>query len=156
MIYKIKKLSEEKYELLFQGNRDYVNLNFLEERLKPYKLTELLENGETSVRDNWNLGESAESQVVIEETDKEEKESPKKWAFGDGYEATVSKHENLFELWQYHTDLGWRFVSYLFHLDSASTLIKEDKSWLKYKKKLRRNVAEADLRQPEENKYGIR
>lgn len=153
MIYKIQKISEENYELLFQGNKKQANLNFLKDKLKPYKLTELLENGETSVRDNWNIEESAEQPVSVE---KEAKETPKKWAFGDGYEAIISKHENLFELWQYKVDLGWRFVSYLFHLESADILIKEDKSWQKYKKKLKRNMAEVELGRPEENKDGIR
>jgi len=156
MIYKIQKISEENYELLFQGNKKQVNLNFLKVKLKPYKLTELLENGETSVRDNWNIEESVEQPVSVEKDQKEAKEIPKKWAFGDGYEAIVSKHENLYELWQYKVDLGWRFVSYLFHLESADILIKEDKSWQKYKKKLKRNMAEVELGRPEENKDGIR
>lgn len=156
MIYKIRKISNEEYELAFQGNKKQVNLNFLEDKLKPYKLTELLENGETSVRDNWNIVEFVEQSVVTEEIQKETKEAPKKWAFEDGYEAIISKHENLFELWQYKVDLGWRFVSYLFHLESADILIKEDKSWQKYKKKLKRNMAEVELGRPEENKDGIR
>ena len=60
-----------------------------------------------------------------------------------------SKYTGLYELWNYSVETGWRFVSYIFHLESVDTFITEDRSWLKFKKKLKKSMPEVELGIPD-------
>lgn len=143
MIYKITFVSDDKYELLYQGHKKIVSLSFLQDHLKPYKLEELEMRRFTSVRDTWNFED--EINLDDKEIDNSHFEAIGKVTFPGGYVAEKSKYSGLYELWHFSVEVGWRFVSYVFHLESVDTLITEDKSWIKFKKKLKKSMPEVEL-----------
>jgi len=64
MIYKIKHIKENVYEVLFQGQKVVVDYPFLYDKLKSYKKDELARDGETSTRGNWIFPDSVQTQEV--------------------------------------------------------------------------------------------
>lgn len=141
MIYKIKRISEDTYEVSFQNQTVEVDYSFLSDKLKPHKKDELSREGITSVRDTWIFPDNVQQQKV----DMKNKEI---FQYPHGYQVESSKHEGLYELWHWGSNGGWRFVAYLFHLESVETLIREDKSWVKYSKSLKKNLIEVNLGKP--------
>ena len=141
MIYKIKRISEDTYEVSFQNQTVEVDYLFLSDKLKPHKKDELSKEGITSVRDTWIFPDNVQQQKV----DIKNKET---FQYPHGYQVESSKHEGLYELWHWGSNGGWRFVAYLFHLESVETLIREDKSWVKYSKSLKKNLIEVNLGKP--------
>lgn len=147
MIYKITFVSNDKYELSFQGHKKIVSLSFLQTHLKPHKLEELEIRRFTSVRDNWTFKDEVNTDEA--EIDNSHFELVGKATFPGGYVAEKSKYSGLYELWNYSVETGWRFVSYIFHLESVDTFITEDRSWLKFKKKLKKSMPEVELGIPD-------
>lgn len=141
MIYKIKNIKENVYEVSFRGQKVVVDYQFLYDKLKSYKKDELARDGEISTRGDWTFPENQQTPEV-NLADK------KTFQYPHGYVVESSKHEGLYELWHWGSDGGWRFVAYLFHLESVETLIKEDRSWIKYSKSLKKNLVEVNLGKP--------
>ena len=151
MIYKIKFLRDDIYEVAFQGQKIEKSLEYLKSKMSSYKYAELMVNQQTSVRDDWGDLSEPKVEVVAKSADDTRRLGPgENMRFPDGYSAISSKHENLYELWQWRTAGGTRFVAYFFNLESINTLIDEDKSWLKYNKQLKKNLIEAELGVPKE------
>lgn len=142
MIYRIKRILEDTYEVSFQNQTVEVDYSFLSDKLKPYKKDELSREGKTSVRDTWTFPDNVQQQHKVDIKSKETFQYPY------GYQVESSEHEGLYELWHWGSNGGWRFVAYLFHLESVETLIREDKSWVKYSKSLKKNLIEVNLGKP--------
>lgn len=163
MIYSIQK-NGNAFVVNAKGVEVEVTGDFLKSQMKDYKFAELIRDGYATVRGNWDLSQfGAPLSLAPAATVKSQKDAPvqetkepfkKKFYEGGEYVVEANhRYEGLYELW-YRCPYGYyKFAVYLFDLESVPVLINEHRKWLKFDKKITRDMCIDRLGVPDDKKF---